>query len=295
VFERIHLRGQPLDLGITLSCGQSFRWQEAGDGVWRGVVQETLLELVVEGDSLLWRTFPPGREVLVRDYLRLSDDVSAIYGQLSASDDYLAMLIERYRGLRLLRQDPAEALVSFVCSACNGIPRIKAAVEMLAARFGDLVCELGGQCYHAFPRIETLALLDPHELRAKPELGFRSRHVVSVARQVVERGRGWLSALRGLTYERARSELLSLKCVGPKIADCVCLFALDKDEAVPVDTHVRQIAHRMNLCQSRSKTVTDCVYRDIVRSFGERYGRLAGWAQQFLFYDDLRRGRSRLS
>ena len=293
MFEQIHLKGQPLDLGHTFTCGQSFRWRVGADGVWSGVVQDTLVQLVVQGDTLLWRTFPKGNEVLVRDYLRLSDDLAGIYEQLSASDAYLGQLIERYRGMRILRQDPAEALISFVCSACNSIPRIAAAVEMLATRFGDLVCEWGRLCYHAFPRIEALASLDPDELRAWPELGFRGRHIVSVARQVLDRGRGWLAALRGLSYEHARAELLSLRCVGPKIADCVCLFALDKDEAVPADTHVRQIAQRLGFCEARSKTVTEYVYRHIAGSFSERYGELAGWAQQFFYYDDIQRGKSR--
>ena len=113
-----------------------------------------------------------------------------------------------------------------------------------------------------------------------------------VAEQIQERGEGWLASLRSLSYPDARSALLGIHGVGRKIADCACLFSLDKDEAIPVDTHVRQLAHRLFLPQMEAKTVTENVYRRIVEVFIERYGRYAGWAQEFLFYEDLLRTRA---
>lgn len=287
--EAIDLRGQPLDLDTTLACGQAFRWRKREDGLWYGVVGSWLIELRVDGAVLYWRTYPDGGRALVEDYLRLSDDVNSIYAELAACDAHLESLIRRFHGLRLVRQDPTETLLSFICSAANSIPRITAAIEELASRHGELVCEKGNLCYYAFPVAERLAAAEPGHLDSLGSLGFRGRNLRSVARQIIERGENWLMGLRNASYDQARAELLAVHGVGPKIADCVCLFSLDKDESVPVDTHVRQLAHRLFLPDMKAKSITDGVYRRIVEAFRERYGCYAGWAQQFLFYEDLLR------
>lgn len=289
--EAIDLKGQPLDLDITLGCGQAFRWRRREDGLWYGVVRDKLIELRVLEGTLYWRTYPGRDPALVVDYLRLNDNVNAIYGELSRADDHMASLLERFQGLRLIRQDPAETLLSFVCSAANSIPRIMASIEKMAARYGELVCEKDALCYHAFPEARRLAHSQPGHLKEHAALGFRGEIVKSVARELVERGDDWLPGLRSVSYAEARTELLSLRGVGAKIADCVCLFSLNKDEAVPVDTHIRQLAHRLFLPDLTARTVTDSVYRRVVEAFGERYGLYAGWAQQFLYYEDLLRSR----
>lgn len=288
----IRLHGQPLDLELTLTCGQAFRWTLRPDGVWAGVVRDRLVELARGDDVLKWRTHPQDDEALVQSYLRLDDDVNAIYSRLAESDPRLAELTQRFRGMRLLRQDPAEALMSFVCSTASNIPRITASVEALAQRYGNLVCESSGCCYYAFPIMERIAgccdkLLDEGRL-----LGFRDRVLRSVARQVLDRGAGWLTGLRLMPYERAWRQLVELKGVGRKIADCVCLFALDKDEAVPVDTHVRQIAESHLMPGLTTRTITAAAYERIASEFKGRYDGLAGWAQQFLYYEDLLRTRA---
>ena len=290
--EKLDLHGQPLDLDLTLACGQAFRWRKRGDGVWSGVVRDRLVELAARDGCLLWRTYPAQDWALVQDYLRLADDVKAIYARLGASDAHLACLTAEFHGIRLLRQDPVETLLSFVCSAANAIPRITAAVERLAALYGDQVCEKEGACYYAFPSVERIASASPDALADTESLGFRGQNLQSVAAQVLDRGEGWLTSLRALSYAEAREELLALRRVGAKIADCVCLFALGKDEAVPVDTHVKQLAQRLWMPDLAGKTITDAIYRRVAGAFAERYGDLAGWAQQFLFYEDLLRTRA---
>jgi len=165
------------------------------------------------------------------------------------------------------------------------------AIEELARQYGDLVCERENLCYHAFPRVEVLARADLAALRSIPTLAFRGTNLKTAAGQILEKGEGWLMALRGLSYYEAKADLITIRGVGQKIADCVCLFALDKDDAVPVDTHIRQLAHRLFLPEMKAKSLTDSVYRQITEAFAQRYGRYAGWAQQFLFYEDLMRGR----
>lgn len=290
--ERIDLRGQPIDLDITLSCGQAFRWKRRVDGVWSGVVRDRLIELATEDGALLWRTYPAGGIEIVTDYLRLDEDVNAIYTYLADKDPHLAELTGRFHGLRLLRQDPTETLLSFICSAANSIPRIMAAIEGLAETYGYLVCEKESLCYYAFPSVERLAGLESLTPQLTQALGFRGDNLRMVARQIAGRGEGWLMSLRNVSYPQAKVALLGIRGVGQKIADCTCLFSLDKDDAVPVDTHVRQLAHRYFLPGLKAKSVTNAVYKAVVDAFEERYGQYAGWAQEFLFFEDLLRTRA---
>ena len=149
--ERLYLKKQPLDLDYTLGCGQAFRWRKRPGGLWSGVVRDKLVELAVEDGFLLWQTYPESDRALVEDYLRLSDDVNSVYASLSAADPHVAGAIRKFHGLRPLRQDPTETLLSFVCSAANSIPRIMDSVEELARLFGELVCVKEECCYYALP------------------------------------------------------------------------------------------------------------------------------------------------
>lgn len=291
--EQIDLQGQPLDLDLTLSCGQAFRWAIQENGVWQGVVGDRLIEVAMDSGYLLWQTHPGGGIDLIRDYFRLDDDVNSIYAYLSERDPHITELLQKFNGLRILRQDPVETLLSFVCSAANSIPRIMAAIDLLSIEYGDLVCERESLCYYAFPRLEHLAESEQLSHELNRALGFRGDNIRMVARQVIGNGgRDWLMSLREMNYSDAKSSLMKIKGVGPKIADCVCLFSLDKDVAVPVDTHVRQLAHRLFLPEMRSRTVTDAVYRKVVEAFEDRYGKYAGWAQEFLYFEDLLRTRA---
>lgn len=288
----IRLCGQPLNLDLTLSCGQAFRWTKGADGVWRGVVRDKLLELAVDGDILLWRTYPECDLEFARDYLRLEDDVTGIYAELGKSDPVLADLTERFHGLRLLRQDPAETLLSFICSAASSIPRITAGIEALAATYGTVVCVREEGCYHTFPTPETIACQGSPLLGDTRYLGFRDRKLVEVCSQVIERGPNWLRGLRAVGYVEARDALMAIKGVGPKIADCVCLFSLNKDQAVPVDTHVVQLASRLWGSTPRCDSLTAGGVRRIHEEFAGRFGPYAGWAQQFLYFEQLTHSRS---
>lgn len=290
--QMLDLRGQPLDLDLTLTCGQAFRWYKTADGAWSGVVGNRLMELALADGVLAWRTYPADDLALVEDYLRLGEDVNAVYAALSAADSHLAELTQRFHGIRMLRQDPTETLLSFICSAANSIPRIMKAIEELSAKYGKLVCERNGRCYHAFPEVRTLAEAESTDLEQVAGLGFRGGNLKSVAQQLLDRGDGWLMSLRNVPYAEARAQLLELRGVGAKIADCVCLFSLDKYEAVPVDTHVMQLARRLFLPELTTKSITDAAYRKICDEFARRYGSLAGWAQQFLYYEDLLRTRA---
>ena len=148
---------------------------------------------------------------------------------------------------------------------------------------------VGGLGY-AFPTLTALAGADEAELRADL-WGYRAPRVIHLARELLRRPDGWLNNLRNVPYAQAKAELTALHGIGAKLADCICLFSLDKDEAVPIDTHVRQIATRLFLPDLCGKSLTPRIYDALANSYRERFGRYAGWAQQYLFFNELRRSK----
>lgn len=282
-----------LDLRYTLACGQAFRWSVDNEGWWAAPVKGKIIRIKECDDGFLWDTLPGAPDFsIVADYFRLDTDVNKIYEHLAASDIHLERLVAKYRGLRLVRQDPEETLLSFICSTANSVPRIMAGIEALSAKYGDFIDEIAGRRYYSFPSATKLAAADPVDLYATGGLVWRATNVGKVAQQILGHSQDWFASLRAAEYLEAKGELLSIHGVGEKIADCVCLFALDKDNAVPVDTHIRQVAVRYYMPELKTKTITTAAYAKIMRVFHERFGPYAGWAQEFLFYEDLLRGRS---
>lgn len=289
---RITVSPEDLDLDHTLMPGQSFRWKKDTSGRWTGVVRRKAVRVRRDADQVVCELLPEGDAgAFIEDYFRLDVSLLSLYRDFRRADGHIAGAIERFKGLRVLRQDPEETLLSYVCSAANSVTRISAAIEAISERYGDWIAELDERAYYAFPSAETLARADADELAGICSLGFRCPNLVSVARELVNRPEGWLSGLRAVDYETARAELLSIRGIGRKIADCVLLLSLDKDQAFPVDTHVRRIAVKHYLPEFRQKTLTPAVYQEIVDYFQAKFGPYAGWAQEYLFYDHLLRRR----
>jgi N-glycosylase/DNA lyase len=274
-------------LDHTLASGQAFRWKRHAGGRWVGVVGHTVVGIRQDGDLFTWWTYPEAdNEDLIRDYFQLDVDLADIVRRVSEADPAAGEAAKRWSGLRLLRQDPEEAILSFVCSTANSVPRIAHSIGEFSRHFGEPLGELDGSSHYTFPGAATLAAVDPGHLTAVSSLGFRGRNLVKVAGQIAERGPGWAMSLREMPYRQAHGELASLNGIGAKIADCVCLFALDKTEAVPVDTHVWQLARDLYFPDwPAKKSLTEASYNQVAGAFRDRFGELAGYAQNFLFYD----------
>ena len=271
----------------TLASGQCFRWKRGPDGWWVGVVGRTVAGIRQDGDTYSWWTYPePGREDLVRDYFQLDTDLGEIVRRIAEADPAAGDAALRWSGLRLVRQDPEECILSFVCSTANSVPRIAYSIGRFSAMLGELLGVVGGEERFAFPTAGALAVADVDSLTRGTSLGFRGPNLVKVARQMEERGPGWAVSLREMPYEQAHRELVALNGIGAKIADCVCLFSLDMSEAVPVDTHVWQLARDLYFPHwTGRKSITTAAYNTVAGAFRERFGELAGYAQNFLFYD----------
>ncbi|MFA6665343.1 MAG: DNA glycosylase [Armatimonadota bacterium] len=285
---RIQVDEEELNLTHTLTPGQSFRWKSDSSHRWMGVVRGRVVRIWREGAHLLFQMVPGGPDKeFIQDYFRLDTRLSLIYKELLASDGRLKAAVERFCGLRIVRQEPEETLLSYICSAANSIPRIVQSIEALSCRYGEHIATIDNRDYFAFPKAEALANANVEEMSGVCSLGFRCANLSSVSAQLMERSVEWLNNLRRVPYETAREELLEIRRVGLKIADCVLLFSLDKDQAVPVDTHIRQVAVKYYLPEFKQKTLTPAVYNAIAGFFQQKFGRFAGWAQEYLFYDDL--------
>ncbi len=274
-------------LDDTLASGQCFRWKRGADGWWTGVVRDTVVGIRQDSDLFSWWTYPqPNDEALIHDYFQLDVDMGEIVQTIMEADPAAGEAAERWSGLRLVRQDPEECILSFVCSTANSVPRIAYSIGQFTREFGDPVAELEGMTYYSFPCASKLAGCDVAHLTKISSLGFRGTNIVKVARQLDERGPGWADSLREMPYEQAHRQLVTINGIGAKIADCVCLFSLDKTEAVPVDTHVWQLAKDLYFPGwTDRKSITAAAYNTVAGAFRDRFGNLAGYAQNFLFYD----------
>lgn len=293
----------PIDefhIAYTVICGQTFRWRLDKSGWWAcllpvtdpetGKTEQQLVRLWQDDEAVYYETSPKARDLgLIRDYFRLDVDLPALTRQFLADDPHIQPALAEFAGLRVIRQDPAECLFSFLCTSAAPLYRIRRTVAALCKEYGNpYPGEVAGLTHPAFPPIHRLAEASLPHLKSLG-LGYRAAYVKGTAQAVMEHGgASWLMGLRRRPYQDAKAALMALPGVGAKIADCVCLFSLNKDGAVPVDTHIRQISQRSYLAEELpSKTLTAVTYSKIGDDLRARFGPMAGWAQQYLFLHDI--------
>ena len=239
---RIGLGGEPLSLPETLGCGQAFRWRDNGDGSFTGVVRGVLATAAVRDGALVVRAEGAQKadRAFWRNYFALDVDYRAIRDAY-ASDATLARCMAFAPGIRVLRQDFFETLVTFIASQNNNIPRIRKIVEGLCDRFGEpLGAGPDGAVRHAFPSPDRLAALSDADL-APLHAGYRADYIRCAGKTFAgAAGRRRAARLAKLPTDEARRELLALRGVGPKVADCVLLFGLGRFESFPVDVWIRR-------------------------------------------------------
>ena len=286
---------QPFDLELSLTMGQAFRWRSLEDGWFSGVLGDYLVHIRRTTGGVEYRagsvdgaTDADLSELLCR-YFRLdTDNIGAIYDEL-CGDRQVATMIWRYRGLRLLRQEPWECLVSYICSRSNSIGNISANVETIA-EFGGRKVAVAGEERYLFPTAADLfsagkAALEDLRLVGRrhpgPAIFDAARLVVSGQLRLDEMA-GW-----GYGYNRLIGELKQIDGVGYKIADCVALFALNETGAFPYDRWVhRAMAQWYDdfPIPKREEVPTDREHRAIADWAAQRFGPFAGYAGQYLFH-----------
>ena len=280
-----------LDLQFCLSSGQVFRWQQIAEDRWLGVDGEHWF-LIERSDELL-SIDTNGDIDDFRRLFRLDCDVGEVEREILEKAPEFGPYLNALKGHRLMR--PSDAMETFFCFLCtpnNNIKRITQMVQKLARR-GSIMAEMEGHTLHRFPDAEIIAAIPEDELRAEG-FGYRGRTIPELANQLISRGgRKYLKHLAEGAYKEAHTELVSMKGIGPKLADCICLFGLHHDEAVPVDTHIWQAMCRLYFPQWKGTALTQKRYYEAADFFRERLGDLAGWAHQYLFYENVLNWRAR--
>ncbi|MCY4639601.1 MAG: DNA glycosylase [Chloroflexi bacterium] len=266
------------DLAATLNGEQDFRWLPRA-GCWHSGVLGGHLVHVRHIDGGLEYRADRNLDSLLGSYFRVDDDLDAIWGELTAGDETLRKLHAQHGSVRLRRQpDRWECVVSYICSANRSVAGTRASVEKIAKSLGEPV-ELGGDRRHIFPSVERV-LEAGEEGLGGVRLGLdKHRKIVAAAREIAD-GHLDLEELAGpsVHYGEARLRLMGCEGIGPKIADCIALFALDKLDAFPVDRWVRR-ALRNRYFGGRVPSDQKLVAWAL-RTFGP----YAGYANQLLFH-----------
>ena len=264
-----------LDLGYTLDSGQVFRWARDGEW-WTGVVGQRSVRLRQRGSAL--DIEGDADQGFLRSYLRLDDDLEAIYRDIS-NDGCIAGIIDRFRGMRLIRQDPWECSASYLLASYSNVPRIKKMIEGVCRTYGRRLAD--GR--YAFPTPEELAEGSGDITACR--LGYRADWIKCYARSVAD-GSFDLEELKRLDYRGAVRYLKTVKGIGDKVADCIALFSLDHLEACPVDV---RIARAMREVYGVAGS-----YRKVSEHARRHFGRYAGYAQEYLYIAEGRERKKEL-
>ncbi len=232
---RLKGAGRQFALSETLDCGQAFRWRQREDGCWEGVAGGRYLCLESQGEDIFLQAVPEADLPFWRQYFDLERDYEEL-AVLFRKNPHLCRALASCPGIRVLRQEPWEALCTFILSANNNIPRIKGIVERLCQGWGEAVPGTG---LPAFPKPEALAPLGEEDL-APLRAGWRSAYLLDAARQVAG-GRLDLEETASLPTQEAEARLLEVKGVGKKVAQCVLLFGFGRVECIPMDVWMKRV------------------------------------------------------
>ena len=269
------------NLEHIFECGQCFRWNKQEDGSYTGIFKNNVLNVKQEGKDYIFRGIcNKDIKQIVEEYFDLNRDYEKIKNILSDIDDSMATSIEYGEGIRLLNQDLWEMIISFIISANNNIPRIKGIVERLSAKYGKEIV-FDEKKYYTFPTPEELKDVSVEEYR-KLGLGFRDIRLYETVHMVLD-GKVELQKMSSEKDTlKIREELLSLSGVGPKVADCILLFStLKRLEVFPIDVWVRRVMNDLYIKKEDENKVNK---KEIEKIAYEKFGNLAGIAQQYLFY-----------
>lgn len=286
-------------------CGQAFRWDKEEDGSYTTVAFGKVLNVKkVGGDIILSPTNMEDFEEIWYDYFDLARDYGEIKRELS-KDPILKEATEFGDGIRILNQDPFEIIISFIISANNQIPRIKNSIELISKHYGQKIGTRGqvhcpkiqsdnpchpersegsygldeaaySKDYYSFPTPEALSKVNVEELREISRVGFRDKRIIETSRIIAD-GEIDIDHIFNQSRDEGKETLMTLPGVGPKVSDCILLFAFDKDEAFPVDVWVKRVMEYFYLKEDTNVKK--------IGFHGQRlFGNLAGFAQQYLFY-----------
>ena len=262
-----------IDVDGSINSGQVFLWRKSRN-YWYGVNGQDILRV---DNSRVVKSYQNAKT----DFFRDKDDMRRIIESISR-DKTTEMAVKRYPGLRLLRQDPFQCLISFIVSSNSNIQKIKTNLESISEKFGERV-EFEDQEFFLFARPEELAKASTSEIR-DCGVGYRAGFIKKAADMIFSKEID-LEHLRESDYYEAKKSIRTIPGVGNKVADCVMLFSLDKLEAFPLDRWMIRILGKyfFKEFQLETKTITERQYGILHEKIVDYFGPYAGYAQQFLF------------
>ena len=264
---------EPRDI---FTCGQAFRWYEEADGSFTFITHGKVANAKKVGDKIFLKGVDKNSfDEIFYNYFDLSRDYKLVIEEL-AKDEVMKNATDYGKGIRILNQDKFETIISFIISANNQIPRIKKSIEKISEMYGDYLGEDENRKYYSFPSAEKLSLARPEDLREFARVGFRDVRIVETA-NLIKDGRVNIEEIDKMELEDARRTLQELPGVGPKVADCILLFAFDRKESFPVDVWIKRVMEELYLKEVTPKSKIAMRGREV-------FGKNAGFANQYLFY-----------
>ena len=263
------------DVEQIFECGQCFHFEKLADRDYVTVAYGKALRITQIGDQVtLHNTNLSEYNDIWSNYLDMHTDYSAIKKWLIDRDERLKDVIDKTAGIRILRQEYHEMVMSFIISQNKQIPHIKQIVAAISERFGTEAGEIEGKKYYAFPSLEQMKNIGEDDFRAL-KTGFRAPYLMSAVEHM---GKGMTaSSFDGLTYDGAKLQLLQVKGIGEKVANCILLFGLGYRNAFPVDVWIKRIMEHVYFGKETSP--------EKIMSFAkEAFGEYGGYAQQYLFH-----------
>lgn len=266
-FEPVHI----------FECGQCFRWNKEEDGSYTGVIKNGVINVKKLGNDVNFTgVCDENIKKICEEYFNLQTNYEVIKEKLSNIDIYLKNSIKYGNGIRILKQDLWETLLSFIISANNNIPRIKTIIERIAKKYGNRI-EYRNKIYYTFPTPEMLQNASIDNFRGLG-LGFRDVRIYETVQRTLKGEIDLEKLKQEENTEVLRKKLLEIPGVGPKVADCVMLFALNRFDVFPVDVWVKRVISELYFNKKEQTP-------NVIHEFAEKqYGNLAGLAQQYLFY-----------
>ena len=269
------------ELADIFDCGQCFRWNKQEDGSYTGIFRKNVINVQKQKNTIIFKGICDGEiKEIVEDYFDLKRNYEEIKNKLSQIDENIKTSIEYGQGLRILNQDLWEMIISYIISANNNIPRIKGIIERLSKTYGQEI-EWNGEKYYTFPTPEELKDVTVEDYR-KLGTGFRDIRLYETVHMILDKKVNLEEMQNNSNTLEVREQLLTLSGVGPKVADCILLFStLKRFEVFPIDVWVRRV---MNELYIKNEDETKVNKKALEKLAQEKFGNLAGIAQQYLFY-----------
>ena len=275
----------PFDLDLTLCCGQIFKWEKK-DEWWCGVIEDKPIKIRQINTQLEIKNINSN---LVKRYFGLNDDLYEIKRKICI-DKHIEKALNKFWGLRIIHQDPWECLISYICATYKSIPAIRKMLYKLSEKFGEKKI-FDDNIFFTFPKPEKLQSAKESDL-LDCGLGYRSKYVLATSKKIFC-NESIFEDLKKLPYFQAKKKLIDLPGVGPKVADCILLFSLGKNNAFPIDIWIKRVILRYysnhfskqfisKMSTGRAITTSDY---NILNEFGRTYfGEYAGYAQEYLYH-----------